>query len=213
MNRMILKARNFLAENDIINFGRNNRLVIGMFFCLIIGMVAGSISASYFGLETLDCLNSIFLNDFKQRISQSGFDVFISSLSDYFIFAIILELSALAAWGIASAPLILCFRGLGVGLSGGYLYLVYGLKGIAFYILILIPGIFISSIAFTLFGAEVFKTSMMLAKKVFPKGDDRTLWPSVKANFKKLGYCTIILCFSALVDMCFIMMFSGFFNF
>lgn len=213
MKKLLSKTKSFLSENDIYNFGKNNRILLLMLFCLVLGMVVGSVSAGCINFETLDKLNSIFLTDFKQRISQSGAEVFISSLSLYFIFALILELSAFSAWGVALVPLMLVFKGMGMGLSGGYLYLVYGLKGIAFYILILVPGIFVSSIAFAFFGVSAFKSSFAISKKLLPKSSDVMLWQYVKSNIKKLGYCTLLLCLSAFLDMSFMMMFSGFFEF
>ena len=213
MKKLLFKTKNFLAENDIYNFGKNNKTLLLMFVCLIAGMVVGSISAGCINFETLDRLNSVFLTDFKQRIAQTGAEVFVSSLSLYFIFAIILELSSFAVWGVVSVPVLLAFKGIGMGLSGGYLYLVYGLKGIAFYILILVPGIFVSSIAFAFFGVSAFKSSVAIFKKILPKPSDMALWPYVKSNIKKLGYCTLLLCFSAFLDMAFMMMFSGFFEF
>ena len=92
--------------------------------------------------------------------------------------------------------------------------MIYGLKGIAFYILILVPGIVLSSIAFVFFGATAFKNSLAIAKKIMPKSDGSiATWDIIKSNIKKLGYCTLILCVSSFVDMCFMMMFSSFFNF
>lgn len=213
MKKLLSTTKKFLSENDIYNFGKNNRILLLMFLCLIVGMAIGSVSAGCINFETLDRLNVVFLTDFKQRIAQNGTEIFVSSLSLYFIFALILELSAFAAWGIISAPLLLIFKGIGMGLSGGYLYLVYGLKGIAFYILILVPGIFISSIAFAFFGVSAFKSSFAISKKLLPKPSDAVLWNYVKSNLKKLGYCTLLLCFSAFLDMAFMMMFASFFEF
>ena len=213
MKKLLSTTKKFLSENDIYNFGKNNRILLLMFLCLIIGMTIGSISAGCINFETLDRLNSVFLTDFKQRIAQTGTEVFVSSLSLYFIFALVLELSAFAAWGIVSVPLLLVFKGIGMGLSGGSLYLVYGLKGIAFYILILVPGIFVSSIAFAFFGVSAFKSSFAISKKLLLKPSDSVLRPYVKSNVKKLGYCTLLLCFSAFLDMAFMMMFSVFFEF
>ena len=214
MKKLLFKAKSFMSENDILHFGKNNKALIFMFICFLVGTILGSMSAGYINLETLDILNSIFLSDFKQRIMQNGIEVFVSSLSLYFLFALILELSALAVWGVVSIPLTICFKGLGIGLSGGYLYMIYGLKGIAFYILILVPGIVISSIAFIFFAATAFKNSAAIAKRIIPKfGGNLNEWNAIKLNVKRFGYCTLVLCFSSFVDMCFMMMFSAFFNF
>ena len=139
-----------------------------MFICLIAGMIVGSVSAGCINFETLDRLNSVFLTDFKQRISQSGAEVFVSSLSLYFIFALILELSAFAVWGIISVPLLLVFKGIGMGLSGGYLYLVYGLKGIAFYILIWCPEYLFRRLHLRFLEFPRLKVQSQFQKKSYP---------------------------------------------
>lgn len=213
MNKIVSKTKEFLRENEIFNFGKNHKTLICMVLMLILGMVAGAVLAGCTSFEFLDSLNKIFLSDFKERTSQSGAEAFASSVVVYFVFSLFMWLSGLAIWGIVSIPLILCFRGLGMGISGGYLYLIYGLKGIAFYILILIPGIFVSSLAFAIFSTEAFKSSLKIAKAALPKGQIGNFWLLLKSNTKKFGYCLLLLCFAAFLDMCFITMFANFFDF
>lgn len=213
MKKIILKIKDFLNENEIYTFGKNHKTLIFMVIMIVGGMIFGAILAGCISFEVIDSLSGMFLNDFKERISQNLGESFVSSISVYFAFALLLELSALAVWGALSCPLILCFRGIGIGISGGYLYLIYGLKGIAFYVLILMPGIFVSSIAFALFGSASFKMSLKIAKSALPKGQEINFWQDMKLNFKRFGRCFLILCFSAFLDMCFMAMFSGFFDF
>ncbi len=213
MKETIKKISNFMSENEIFNFGINHKVTIFMFICALSGIIMGSVLAGCINLEVLEKLNHIFLNDFKERMIQNSGQTFVSALVGYFIFALILELSALAAWGSVAVPLLVIFRGIGCGVAGGYLYLIYGLKGIAFYILILIPGMFVSIITYCLFGVEMFKFSVKLAKKVFFNEQKSCIMLNFKKHIKKFGYCLVMLCFSAFLDMCFTAMFSGFFDF
>lgn len=213
MKKIINKVSAFLDRYEIINFGKNNKTFIFLILCMIFGMVLGAVSVGTISMEIIHKLDFLFLNDFKERIQSSGFDIFISSFSSLVIFAIIIEMCALSFWGSAFIPFINFFRGLGLGITSGYLYLIYGLKGIAFYILILLPGIFISSIGMIIFSAESMKFSVKFAGKILPSGNCDSLWDELKKHMKSCGYCMVILLVSSLIDMGFMAMFSRFFEF
>ncbi len=213
MKRALNKIISFLDKYELINFGKNNKVFIFIVICIIIGMIAGSASIGCINMEVLHKLDFLFLNDFKERINQSSGDVFISSFSSLFIFVIIIEMTALSFWGMILIPLLVAFKGLGLGLTAGYLYLIYGLKGIAFYMLILLPGIFVSSIGIILFSVGAFKFSGKFANKVLPGANNERLWDDFKLHIHKSGYSLIILAIASLIDMSFMAMFSRFFEF
>jgi hypothetical protein len=91
--------------------------------------------------------------------------------------------------------------------------MIYGLKGIAFYILILLPGIFVSSIGIIIFAAESFKFSCKFAKKILPKSGGESVWCEFKNYIHKIGCAFVILLVSSLLDVGFMAMFSRFFEF
>lgn len=213
MKQAICNAKSFLKINNVLNLSVKNKSLIFVFLCLISGMIFGSLSVSSLNMESLHAIDFLFLNDFQERIIQSGFEIFISSFFILSLFSLFIELSALSCWGVIFIPLIIAVRGLSLGLSAGYLYSIYGLKGIAFYILILLPGIFVSSLGLTVFSAESIKFSSKLLKVVFPKAAEEKLWDSFKYYIKKSGYCLILMGISSLIDLCFMSMFSKFFNF
>ncbi len=213
MKRIIHKISLFLDKYEIVSIGRNNKIFIFLILCMISGMILGSISVGTISMEIIHKLDFLFLNDFKERINSSGLDIFISSFSSLAVFAVVTEMCALSFWGSAVIPLINFFRGLGFGITSGYLYLIYGLKGIAFYILILLPGIFISSIGFILFSVEGIKFSIKFARKILPKGSSDELWEEFKKNIRNSGYSMIILLVSSIIDTGFMAMFSRFFEF
>ena len=130
-------------------------------------MTLGAIAVGNVNMEFLHKLDFLFLNDFKSRIESSWTEIFITSFVSAFIFALILEFTALSFWGVAIIPLIILIKSFGIGISAGYLYFIYGLKGIAFYTLILLPGIFISLIGFIFISCSAMDISYKFLKNIF----------------------------------------------
>ena len=95
-------------------------------------------------------------------------EIFASSLLSLSFFSLLIEFVTLSFFGALLIPVLIAFKGLGIGMTAGYLYLIYGLKGIAFYILILLPGIFVSSIGLIIFAAESFKFSSVIIYCILP---------------------------------------------
>ncbi len=213
MKQAINSAKSFFRINNVLNLSVRNKSLIFIFLCLISGMIFGSLSVNSLNMESLHKIDFLFLNDFQERISQTGIEIFISSFFILSLFALIIELSALSCWGVIFIPLVMTVRGLSLGLTAGYLYSIYALKGIAFYILILLPGIFISSLGLAIFSSESLKFSSKLLRVIVPKSEDEKLWDEFKYHLRKSGYCLILMSVSSLIDLCFTSMFSRFFNF
>lgn len=207
------KFINFLDRYDIINFSKNYRTIIFLSILLLLGMVLGTISISAVNMDFIYKVDFLFLNDFKERIASSNLEIFTSSLLSLSFFSLLIEFVTLSFFGALLIPVLIAFKGLGIGMTAGYLYLIYGLKGIAFYILILLPGIFVSSIGLIIFAAESFKFSCKFAKKIFPKADGISIWNEFKNYIHKIGCAFVILLFSSLLDVGFMAMFSRFFEF
>lgn len=213
MKKAINNTLSVLKRYDILNLTKNSRLQIMLLAILIIGMIFGAVSVPSLNMDLFQKLDFVFLSDFNERMQQSNLQIFISSFSALSLFALAIEISALSCWGVVLIPFAILFKGLGFGLAAGYLYLIHGLKGIAFHILILLPGIFISSLGIILLSAGAISFSSKLLRSILPKENDEKLWDSLKDHLKKSSYCLTILCVSSLMDVCFMMMFSRFFNF
>ena len=213
MKKVIGSTISFLKKYEILNIDPSIRSLLFLATFMIIGMICGTLIVPSLNMESLYKLDFLFLSDFKQRLEQSNIQVFMSSFYALSLFALFIELSALSCWGIIVIPAILTFKGLGLGLTAGYLYLIYGLKGIAFYILILLPGIFVSSIGLTLFSLGSMKFSFKLLKTIFHKKNSAVLLLNIKEHFKASSYCLVVLGISSLIDVGFMAMFSKFFNF
>ena len=213
MQKIISNFTSVLKKYEILEAGKNNRELILMSSMLIIGMIAGSLSIGYVNMEYIHKIDFVFINSFKEKIFQSFLGIFASSSSQMLIFTVILEFFALSFWGPILIPFTVFFRGLALGLCAGYLYFIYGLKGIAFYLLIMLPGIFISSIGLLLLSSQTFKFSSKFAKSLFSKKTHQEIFSAFKSHIKNSRLSFVLFVISALIDVCFTAMFIKFFNF
>lgn len=207
------KVANFLDKYEITSFGKNHKIIIFLSILMAAGMVFGTVAVSAVSMDFIYKIDFLFLNDFNARISSTHLEIFISSLLSLFVFSLVIEFFTLSFFGAVIIPVIVAFKGLGIGMTAGYLYMIYGLKGIVFYILILLPGIFISSVGIIIFAAESFKFSCKFAKKILPKSGNEPVWNEFKNYLHKIGCAFVILLISSLLDVGFMAMFSRFFEF
>ncbi len=203
----------FLDKYEIISFSKNYRVIVFLSVLVICGMILGAVSISAVNMDFIYKMDFLFLNDFHERISSNHLEIFISSILSISVFSLIIEFVTLSFFGVLLIPVLMVFKGLGIGMTAGYLYLIHGLKGIAFYILILLPGIFVSSIGLIIFSAESFKFSCKFAKKLLPKSNAVPLWIDFKNYIHKIGCAFLILLFSSFLDVGFMAMFARFFEF
>ncbi len=213
MRRIFYKAKKIFAEVDLIKFIGDNKFAASLILITVIGMIFGAVCVNYVDLNTIKKLDILFLSDFDSRSNQSELYTFVSSFTSLFLFWLMLIMSALSALGVIIVPGILIFRSWGLGLTSGYLYLIYGLKGVAFYILVLLPGIFISSIAFIYMSIASAKFSIRVLKKFLPHASEGSLWGEMVLYIKKSGYILAAFMISSMIDMFFMKMFSNLFVF
>lgn len=213
-----MKISNFKVQEiskklSLKEFLKEYKLKILMYVLLFGGMILGAFLLSLVQPETIKRLDFLFLNDFEERCMQTGFEIFSSSITAQFLFVLLVFFMALSPFGTIFIPLIVLFRGVGIGLSAGYLYSIHSLRGIAYYILILMPGFFVSSIALIIIALHSTRFSLKLLKKLLPKPDIERLWPEFSAFLTKICNAMILFVLSALLDMLFMAVFSNFFKF
>ena len=214
MKRVSKNIITFLKNYGFLSPSTNSIILIILTLCIVVGMTLGAIAVGNVNMEFLHKLDFLFLNDFKSRTESSWTEIFITSFASAFIFALILEFTALSFWGVAIIPLIILIKSFGIGISAGYLYFIYGLKGIAFYTLILLPGIFISLIGFIFISCSAIDISYKFLKNIFPKTDCKISFrKEFKSHLHRFCYAISILLISSFVDSGFMAAFSRFFEF
>ena len=189
---------------------QNNSLII-MVFCLILGFLAGVLifktkntAAGYYSKEFMELykkLNSGFLASL------------INSFLEQLPFAAAVFLSGTCMVGAILVPSALAIRGAVYGMTFAYAYSAYGLMGIVFTLLILIPAAVIASIGMILSAREAVGFSLSLARLAFPE----TKKPRIEQDFKL--YCMrqlFVLIFfftSAFIESLMSVSFISFFDF
>ena len=119
MKRVSKNIINFLKNYGFLSPSTNSIVLIILTLCIVVGMTFGAIAVGNVNMEFLHKLDFLFLNDFKSRTESSWTEIFITSFASAFIFALILELTALSFWGVAIIPLIILIKSFGIGISAG----------------------------------------------------------------------------------------------
>lgn len=189
-----------------------NKMLLFLTISLLIGVFLGAVLINLADENALKVINALFLSDFKERLTRPLLDIFIASVASVFIFVIIAFFMGLSMWGFVLAPIIPFARGVCIGLCEGYMYSVYGLKGIFFHSLIFLPGIFISTIAVLLMTRESMKLSKHFSTAVF-SNNENSMALSLKNYILRSSFITIIVLISSVVDLISNLFFSKFFAF
>ena len=190
-----------------------NKLVSLLVLFLLVGMTMGSICAKFADNDFIDSLDFLFASNLKTRAEQAMVDTFVASFTSSFVFTAALILMGLSAWGIFLIPFVSFFRGFGLGLIAGFLYSSYGFKGILFHILVLLPGIFVSSIGIIIESRESLNLSAKIISQLSPRGILSGNRQNIRTYFMRSGYVFIILAVASFIDMTFNSLFIGLFKF
>ena len=114
-------------------------------------------------------------------------------------------------WGMFMIPPVLFVRGFGLGLTSGYLYAAYGLKGILFNALIILPGAFLCCLALLLAAREGVDFSRRIAQSA--KSAAGREHPAVKQYLLRFGTIIAIAFMASVLDVIMTLSFAGIFSF
>jgi hypothetical protein len=206
------KSSKLLKDNKttILEAVNQNNSLIFMAFCFLLGFFAGVLI-----FKTKNVVDGYYSKEFIKLYSELK-GGFLSSVIHSFLyqlpFAAAIFLSGTCMVGAVLVPSVAAVRGATYGMIMAYLYFKYGLVGIVFNLLILIPSAVISAIAIILSSREALGFSLSLARLAFPE----TKKPHIEQDFKL--YCIrqlfVMLFFltSALVEGLMSASFISFFN-
>lgn len=188
---------------------------IHFFFMLdfILGIVLGSLSLDSASSQTLDTLDFLFVTNLDNRLDLSAFEVFSASFASDFVFVFVVFLLCFSAWGVFALPMVCAFKGFGVGISSTYMFTQFGVTGIGFYILVILPGTVMFLFAFITALKEAFLGSYSLLKVYFPSSRDGLMHRYVKTYLYRNFVILLFVILSAIIDMIFWVIFANMFNF
>lgn len=190
---------------------RDNWKLILLVFSLIFGLVCGALITKKASQPFLDKISFIIERFVTARANQPALHTFLSSLLSTSLYLLAAFLVGMCVCGTPLVPLIPFVRGLGLGLSMGYLYTYQGLKGVAFSALLIVPSALISSISLIIACHEGMRLSGILFSCTSKDGAPLKLWADMKKYSIRFAACAFLLCFSSLVDTLFVSAFSKFF--
>lgn len=211
MKRVIF-TRPIRKPNFKFDFKKNG-LVLFFFCFMLAGIIIGAVCAKNASKDMMDNLDFFFLTNFTLRSQYGAFDVFISSFAAAFVFLLSIFLLGISAWGLPVIPLVPMFRGLGFGLSIGYLYGAYGMSGIWYNLLIILPGAFLNALVLLSASCVAMKHSVRVLSVLVRPHVSEDMHKEFCKYLYKMMWLLIVLAVSCVVDMIFALLFAGIFNF
>lgn len=137
-------------------------------FVYIAGLLVGALMVRMGGGGLFQSLENSFLAYVEGRQSQPFWMTLLNAFAAALPFFAGAFFCGVCILGVPGAFLIPCFKGLGLGLTVGYVYAVYGMQGMAFCALLLIPPALASAMALLLACRESWGFSLMLFRGLLP---------------------------------------------
>lgn len=181
-------------------------------FMYACGLLMGSLSARNADDSLLDGLGFLFTTNLSARMGQPVFSTFATSFGSNFLFLLYVFLCGLAPWGMVAVYAAPAFKGFGVGLSAGYLFITYGFRGVGFYLLVILTGTFLFSFALVIECIQAHSLSCKIARTVFTSGESvQPVSAYVHSFLLRSLYMLMLTAVASLADMLLWTGFSGLF--
>ena len=202
--------RSFKDSKNLISVINENNILVFMVFAFLLGELIGVLIFKQKNQE-----GTFYSTEFKSFLSgyEGGFGaIFFSSLLSVLLSAAVLFLSGTSMAGSILTPIILLLRGVNIALVSSYLYAHYGLNGIIFNILIIIPPAVLEGLALTLSAREAFGFSLSIARLALPNKGAVTLDNDFKIYCLRQLFILIFYLLSVIIKVIMVLSFYSFFK-
>ena len=189
------------------------REILMLSILLLSGLLIGVLVAKNGNESILDQVSRMFDSFYSVRENQSIGASVINSLKVSCAFWLINVLFGLCIIGIPFVTVIPVIRGLGIGLVTGYIYSIYGIKGIGYCFLIIFPGALISFIALIYAVSDSFKMSLYTLSSCVNSGAPKGGAEKIKIFAVRQIFYLMLFAVSAFTDGIVNKLFAGVFNF
>lgn len=194
------------------NYTNKNIILISMFILFVVGMIYGTLLSKSGSTELIDDLGIITKGYIDNRANQTLLKIFSGSFCSSMIFLIIPYLLGFSAIGQIGTALVPIFKGLGLGATMGCLYQNYGLSGIGYSALIIVPQTVIALFAIMTACRESVKLSNLIFLTFFPSKGKSVCLNTIKLYHIKFFILLLFILFSAVIDTFTGLFFSGVFK-
>ncbi len=202
-------------KSNIKAFFRRYGMITFFIVVLFSGMIFGAVKAGAASDDILSRIDSLFSGSIISGNTATPAQTFVNSFSVSFAFAAALYCLALSPLGIVLIPGVVFFRGFEYGMSSGFLCVTYGLKGLIYYITVMLLGAFISSLALVYVSQYSIDFSFSMLFSVFgkPTTDGRSLKAKIGELTLNCAYMIILIVFASLLDTALYYLIGGLFSF
>lgn len=178
---------------------------------LLIGFICGFMISKICDNDVLSILDILFSSNLQNKLSDPITGNFISSASSNFIFLLVIFLLAHSLWGFCVVWFMPVVKGFGSGLVVGCLYIHYKFSGFIFFLLILLLGFIISSIAVILATKDALNLSLSLSSS-HCKCSIPHKFISLKVFRRHIGLIFVLAMVGSGADVLCTVLFSGLFK-
>lgn len=147
----------------VISYLVKNCHIVLMAFLLVLGVLVGGILIRNDSLYDVFDLPKFFQNFIAARNSGGFSSVYVRSFLSSFLFLLGAYCSGFFVYGFIPSVLLPFVKGLGIGAVCGYVYQTFGLKGVAFAMLVVLPPAFLQGFLLMLACKASFRSSLSLA--------------------------------------------------
>lgn len=177
----------------------------------VAGAVCGALLSRHADASLLEKLDFLLNSNYAQRAAAPSASVFLASAASTSLFLLACFLCGLAVWGMTVAPLFPFIRGVGLGMTGGYLLAVKGGWGALFYVAVLLPGAFSGCVAIILGTENAVRFAQALRKNCFSAAEEES--PRFSRYIQRFGPALLLCFLGAAIDTLLTAAFARYFPF
>lgn len=167
----------------------------------LIGMLLGAIYAKGASESLYKGLDFLFTTNLNARLTQDFFETFSACFASDFVFMATVFLLGVTPWGIPFIPLVCAFKGFGTGLSGGFLVESHSLWGFFFYLVVLLPGVFVFCLVLLTQSNLAFYNSKKIFITLFTDNQNQIIPRATMLHYLQRSLTLLIISFgSAILD-------------
>ncbi|HCC34983.1 MAG TPA: hypothetical protein DEQ02_04870 [Ruminococcaceae bacterium] len=193
-------------------FKRHGQLLLFVSLFLF-GILMGSIVVKNAPASLSSGIESMFRDYMSARSGQGFFVTLLNSFVSTMPFLLCAFFMGIFVLGVPCTFGVPLFRGLGLGVISGYLYANFGLKGVGFTALLIVPHGLFSSFIIILASKEAFAMSSKLFSVVLPSAKETRLWSSLHMYIIRFIVFMGLILASSLLDAVMAAAFMRFFTF
>ncbi len=136
----------------------------------VVGIVVGSIAVAAGNGSLASYMEYLTRSQFVLRSESKIYEIFLSSIIPKLLMLLLVCLFSHCAYGAPALIVLIVLNGIGVGMTGGYIYCFSGFSGIVYNLLVNTPVTLLFSVAFIHLSCSGIKTSCAIYDMAFKGG-------------------------------------------